>query len=394
MLINGKRALAYTARVNNIQVIEGADNIELGHVGGWPIICKKGEFAEGDQCIYFEIDSLLPSSDKRFAFMEKKGYKVKSYKLNKFGVIGQGLAIPVVSFPELGTLEDGVDLTDKLGVKYYIQEDNKRKAPNSAWQSVCALHPNLMKKWGIKWLAKREWGRKVIIKLWGRGVKAKDFPTKFPFIRPTDQERCECIPWVLETDDLFIRTQKCDGSSGTYILERKGKRKYEFYVCSRNVRQLDEGQSCFYDENYYWKMAKKYDIEKVLKDLLAKHPEWDYICIQGEVCGPKIQSNPHGLSDYHLFVFHLINSESGKMNIIEAEQILVPYGLEMVPIDHTLVSVKMSMEDFKATAVYNYDPACCEGQTDRLAEGYVYYKMDDPSFHFKNVSREYLLKHN
>lgn len=44
MLINEKRALAYTARITDITPIEGADSIELVHVLGWTCIAKIGEF--------------------------------------------------------------------------------------------------------------------------------------------------------------------------------------------------------------------------------------------------------------------------------------------------------------------------------------------------------------
>ena len=53
MLINEKRALAYTARVGEITPIEGADSIELVSVLGWKVIAKIGEFKEGDLCVYF-----------------------------------------------------------------------------------------------------------------------------------------------------------------------------------------------------------------------------------------------------------------------------------------------------------------------------------------------------
>ena len=59
MLIDKKRALAYTAKCGAIKPIEGADNIELMAVNGWNVIVKKGEFKEGDYCVYFEIDSKL-----------------------------------------------------------------------------------------------------------------------------------------------------------------------------------------------------------------------------------------------------------------------------------------------------------------------------------------------
>ena len=41
MLINGKRALAYTAIVEKVVPIEGADNIELVKINGWDVISKK-----------------------------------------------------------------------------------------------------------------------------------------------------------------------------------------------------------------------------------------------------------------------------------------------------------------------------------------------------------------
>ena len=70
MLIKGKRALAYTAKCGAIKPIEGADNIELMAVNGWNVIVKKGEFKEGDYCVYFEIDSKVPEIEC-FEFLRK-----------------------------------------------------------------------------------------------------------------------------------------------------------------------------------------------------------------------------------------------------------------------------------------------------------------------------------
>ena len=41
MIINNKRALAYTAIIHDIKDIPGADNIQLGYVNAWSIIIKK-----------------------------------------------------------------------------------------------------------------------------------------------------------------------------------------------------------------------------------------------------------------------------------------------------------------------------------------------------------------
>ena len=92
-----QRALAHVEKIVNIQPIEGADNIELITVLGWKCIAKKKEFNVGDYCVYFEIDSKLPVAEWS-AFMESKGYKVKTMKLSKFGVMSQGIALPICPF--------------------------------------------------------------------------------------------------------------------------------------------------------------------------------------------------------------------------------------------------------------------------------------------------------
>lgn len=87
------------------------------------------------------------------------------------------------------------------------------------------------------------------------------------------------MTWVLEDKTPFIVTQKCDGSSGTFILERKLFGRYEFYVCSRNVRMFKPDQKCFYgDDNYYWDAAIHYDIENKMKDYLNKNKDISFVC--------------------------------------------------------------------------------------------------------------------
>ena len=243
---------------------------------------------------------------------------------------------------------------------------------------------------------KRDWGKKFLFVFFGKKKDSQTtFPTHFPFVKKTDQERCENMTWVLKDKTPFIVTQKCDGSSGTYILERKKGlfNTYEFYVCSRNVRQLTPDQKSFYDENYYWECAIKYDIENKLKDYLIKHPELDYICWQGEVCSPKIQSNPHGLTETHLYCFHMIDSVRGKYDIRDAIKIWKKYDMETVPVVNENYILPDNFEDFKKSAEGFYDPSVCEGKTTQEREGFVYYKTTDPNFSFKNVSRNYLLKH-
>ena len=412
---NGTRQLAYVVVVDTVTPIEGYDRVELAHVGGWTIVVGKNEFHAGDPAIYFEIDSKLPEVEPfiNMEFLAKKKYKIKTQKMCKS--ISQGLLMSAANFGwhivEGGNYaivdnnghyhrvdEESRFLTKQLGVTYYIAEDNTRKANSiDKYKKMAQRNGKLFSHQPFRWLMKRDWGRKLLFAFFGRKKdKNTNFPTHFPFVTKTDQERCENMTWVLNDKTPFIVTQKCDGSSGTYILEKRKNLfgiKYEFYVCSRNVRQLTPKQKSFYDENYYWECAIKYDIKNKLKDYLEKHPYLDYVCWQGEVCSPKIQNNPQGLTETHLFCFHMIDSKIGKYDIRDAKKIWKEYNMETVPIINENYILPDDFEEFKLTADGMYDPSVCEGKKNQAREGFVYYKTTDPNFSFKNVSRKYLLNH-
>lgn len=386
MIINDKRALAYIQHVTNIRPIDGADNIEQCNVLGWNLICKKGEFHEGDPCVYIEIDSKVPEREE-FEFLRAKGFKVKTMKLGKFNCISQGLAMPQSAFKELAGLSEGTDVTDILGIKYSVQEDNARKSngdPNAKYKSMAARHQKIFKKKWARWMMRRSWGRKVMFFFFG---KKKDNPRGFPtFVSKTDEERVENQPWRIGDGKTYLATEKLDGTSCTYALERKGRNKFEFYVCSRNVRQQDEKQECYHDHNIYWDLAFKYNIEQHLKDFLNQFPQLKWVCIQGEGVG-SVQGNPLKLTEDDLYVFNFKESQTGRWSSMAGAGQVREWGMKWVPI---LGEVQMpdTMEELKvlATGKSMVNPEV-------MREGIVYRSLDG-SDSFKNVSREYLLKHN
>ena len=386
MIINDKRALAYIQHVTNIRPIDGADNIEQCNVLGWNLICKKGEFHEGDPCVYIEIDSKVPEREE-FEFLRAKGFKVKTMKLGKFNCISQGLAMPQSAFKELVGLSEGTDVTDILGIKYSVQEDNARKGngdPNAKYKSMAARHQKIFKKKWARWMMRRSWGRKVMFFFFG---KKKDNPRGFPtFVSKTDEERVENQPWRIGDGKTYLATEKLDGTSCTYALERKGRNKFEFYVCSRNVRQQDEKQECYHDHNIYWDLAFKYNIEQHLKDFLNQFPQLKWVCIQGEGVG-SVQGNPLKLTEDDLYVFNFKESQTGRWSSMAGAGQVREWGMKWVPI---LGEVQMpdTMEELKvlATGKSKVNPNV-------MREGIVYRSLDG-SDSFKNVSREYLLKHN
>ena len=390
-----ERALAHIERVAWIKPIEGADNIELIGVLGWVCIAKKGEFKENDICIYFEIDSKLPEKDWS-EFMRAKHFKVKTMKLGKFGVISQGLALPLNAFTSEGCIFpatndgipiEGTDVTELLGVIYSIEEDNHRKSkngdPNAKYKSMAARHQKLFKTKPFRWLMKKPWGRKMLFLFFGR---KKDKPRAFPdWIVKTDETRIENAPFYLESNEPWIKTEKIDGTSSTYFVDYIKKKKGEFGVCSRNVRQTDEKQECFHDSNVYWEMAFKYDIETALRKI-AESKNVKRIVLQGETYGESIQSNPYKLKERKFAAFNLI-FDGNRLDSVDAREILKEYDIPFVPIIDTNYYLPKDMETFKLEA---------DGKStvsDVPREGFVYRSLDGTKS-FKNVSREFLLKHN
>lgn len=390
MIINGDRALAYIVIVDEQRPIPNYDRVEYSRTNGWWCVTRKGDLKQGDKAVYFEVDSKVPETDERFDFLAAKHFKIKTQKM--CGVYSQGLLMPITLFPELEDMEVGTDVTDILKVTYSVVEDNARKAknidPNAKYKSMAQRHQKIFKKPIVRKIMKHKLGRKIMFLFFGRKrSKLLSFPTHFPFVHMTDEERCENMPFVLGYKRPLIVTEKLDGTSSTYILERKGKKKFEFYVLSRNVRQKRPNQQCNRDANIYWNMAIKYNIEQHLKEYLIANPDLKYVCIQGEAVG-RVQGNPLKLNEDELYVFNFIRSDVGRLSSINGKEIIESWGMKFVPILETEYYVPTDMEEFKE---YADAPSVVNPQV--MREGVV---LRDPTndFSFKNVSRKYLLKHN
>lgn len=386
-----ERSLAHIEKVAWVKPIEGADNIELIGVLGWVCIAKKDEFKEGSWCCYFEIDSKLPEKEWS-EFMRLKHFKVKTMKLGRFNVFSQGLALPIEIIPELQNkkLNIGDDVTELLSVTYSVQEDNIRKSkngdPNAKYKSMAARHQKLFKKKPFKWLMKRAWGRKLLFLFFG---KKKDNPKAFPeWIIKTDETRIENAPFYLESTEPWVKTEKIDGTSSTYAIDFTNKKikKGDFIVCSRNVRQKDEEQECYHEcGNVYWQMAVEYNIENALRKI-AKEYNADRIVLQGETYGEGVQGNPYKLKERRFAAFNLIIN-GNRLDSVEAMNILKEYDIPFVPIIDSNYYLPKDMETFKLEA----DGISEISNVKR--EGFVY-RSKDGNQSFKNVSREYLLKHS
>lgn len=381
-----ERALAHVEKIAWIRPIEGADNIELIGLLGWCCISKKGEFNVGDLAVYIEIDSKCNELDKRFEFLESKHYKVKTMKLGKFNCFSQGLALPLSLFPELSNKKIGDDVTKELKVTYSSLEDIQRKSSSNnkedKYKSMAQRHQKLFSKPIIRKIMKYKLGRMIMFILFG---KKKDNPKEFPkWIVKTDESRVENCPFYLQSDDKWIKTEKLDGTSCTFAVE-KNKKGYEFIVCSRNVIQIDRDQSCYHESNIYWELADKYNVKDILTKF-AKENNLNRVVLQGEGVG-NVQSNPYKLDDNRLYVFNLI-VDGVRYSTVDMARFCITNDLIHVPIIDESYTLPKTMEEMKLEA-----DGYSEINPKVKREGFVYRSLDGQKS-FKNVSREYLLKHS
>lgn len=270
------RKLATLAEIDKVRIHPNADNLDLVTIRGWQVVTKRGEFEPGDQCVYVEIDSVLPDRPE-FEFMRNRKFRVRTIKLR--GELSQGIVFPTEIIPfEFGNCEVGDDLTEAFGIALY-----------SPPIPACL---------------------------------AGDVEGKFPsFIPKTDCERIQNHPWIIEQfqdekcqDVRWLATEKLDGSSTTIWYDNG------LHVCSRNW-ELSESE-----RNAYWIAARRMNLEDKLKG------EFCTYVLQGELLGPKIQGNRYGIGFYQIFFFDIWNTLQNRyLNVNEFFDLCHELNLPTVP---------------------------------------------------------------
>ena len=407
---NNERELAYVVIVNAITPIKGYDRVELAHVGGWTVVVGKGEFHAGDPAIYFEIDSQLPEVEPftNMEFLAKKHYKIKTQKMCKS--ISQGLLMSAANFGWKKSAENAGDfpyikdnegichftndesrfLTKQLNVTYAVPEDNARKANSvDKYKKMAQRNGKLFSRKPFKWLMKKEWGRKLLFTFFGDKKDKTGWPA---WVKKTDEERIENLPYLFEDKSSWIATEKIDGTSTTFTLKR-GKGffdKEEFYICSRNVCFNKPDKNCFYETNVYIEMAEKYDIYNKMKYLLeTEYKNCDWITIQGETYGAGIQKRDYHMTEHNFMAFNLISSNYGRENSLIMKDILEKEnGIPCVPIITESYTLPNTLEELREFV--DSDTSVIDGE---IREGIVF-RSYDGSRSFKCVSPTYLMKYH
>ena len=358
------RKLATIQKIVSIEPIPDADAIEKATVLGWEVVvAKKDELEVGDLVVYIEIDSIMPDKPE-YEFLRKRKFRVRTIKLRK--TVSQGLILPLSVLPK-GKYTEGKDVTNILGVVKY---DPQAVIEQRLLEEKNAREKNKIKKF----LNRMKWYRRLF------GKRRASFPS---FIKKTDEDRIQLFPNICqrEKDTVFEISEKLDGQSGTYFLvKHKGlfRTRFTFGVCSRNLLLPKP------DNSSYWEIAKKYNIEKVLRKMIG---DSKYIVLQGEIIGPGIQENKYKFDERDFFAFNLIFSNKEKYCNLEAKMMLEDCGIKFVPLLNNNFAILQTISEMVEYA---------KGKSviaNVLREGVVV-RNYEKNISFKVINPDFLLKHS
>lgn len=269
--------LATMQRVRNVRHHPNADALDLVQILGWQVVTKRDEFKENDLAVYVVIDTVLPEHPT-FEFLRNKHFRIKPIRLR--GEESAGIVFPLsilgqFNYDMRGPVMEGVDVTQWIGVKHY-----EKPVPADLAGQAFGHIPG--------------------------------------FLIVTDEDNLRTYPDALP--ELWGRpyyiTRKDDGCSGTFFLHNG-----EFGVTSRRIH-LKESET-----NGFWRMARKYDLENVLRKAFPDKS----IAIQGEVCGPGVQKNKLGLKELELHVFNVFDIVGRSyLDYAHLTEFCTNYGLTMV----------------------------------------------------------------
>lgn len=449
------RRLVTIRKVDMISPIPNADAIEVASIGGWQVVTKKGEFSPGSYCLYFEIDSFLPTGNPAWQFLVDKqgrefegvyGHRLRTIKLR--GQLSQGFIAPISAFSRV--------------VEFALA----RKCDGNFCENDYA---DLMDEDFSQLLGVKKWEATLPAQLAGQAEGL--FPS---FIRKTDQERCQnLVSQIFQYDDELVDfsitaqtmvpealkaledkgiiqfldgrwmktnqakadrttqyeiTLKMDGSSMTVFARRTGnevevgtsqiggvggqaawaEHEIESGVCSRNLQlKVSEGNK----DNSFVRMATDSSMLAVLEALARE--EGLQLAVQGELMGPGIQGNRENLKDFTFFVFDIQNLATGSyLSVYERYTImdtLYAAGVDRTKVRHAPIMIEPGKFVDFADLVgierigHRLDSLCIGNVKDLLAfaegpslvnpvrEGLVFKRLAG-DFSFKAISNAYLLK--
>ncbi|MDR1851208.1 MAG: RNA ligase family protein [Propionibacteriaceae bacterium] len=183
-------------------------------------------------------------------------------------------------------------------------------------------------------------------------------------------------------DDSWIATEKIDGTSTTFSLDRDG-----FHVAGHNWAIVEN------PDNALWQMASKYDVERKLRDWLADSGA-QQVAIQGETYGEKIQGNPLRVKGVNFAAFNFI-ADGRRLPRTQWPEFAVEMSVPVLNLPIP-TSVDQALEQADELRSKVNPSAKAEGIVWRssTASEVVLPDGQHAEASFKVVSNKYLLKHD
>ena len=352
-------------RIVKVESHPNADRLDLIQVLDWRCVSQRGLYKEGDLCIYFPIDSILPAEVESVLFgpdakVKLHNSRIKTIKLR--GAISQGMcALPKLF--NLESLKEGTDVTAKLGVKKY--------------ESLEASMPN--------------------------GMSSSKGSSTLKQINPhfrkyTSIENAKNYPGVFFPGEIVSASEKLHGSnfrSGyvpfyAYNLWKKLLKffhlapKFDFVFGSHNVQlQSKFLNDTFYGSNVYAEAVTKYKLRERLKPGEV---------VFGEIIGDGIQQNyKYGCNtgERKLVLFDVM-IDGKYLDVVAFHHWCRERDFEFAPV---LYAGDFDLEKIRSLTIGNsvYAPS------QKVREGVVVKPLIDTTCHMgrkmlKFISDEYLLK--
>jgi len=348
-----ERRLVTVETITALTPIPDAEKIEAASVRGWTVVVRKGEFTLGQSVLYFEIDSALPCSDPRFAFLAARGtktldpgteaervvHRLKTARLR--GVYSQGLVLALTDFPEVtGLLQNQPSTVN--GWSYYD------------WAGLLGVQkyePPIPLSWAAQVVG--------------------EFPSGLG--RKTDSDRVQNLTGVwpaILAQGPWQATEKVDGMSCSIFSDSSG----ELRVCGRGW-ELKDG------DNVYWNTVRAYGIESWLPG--------GNTGVQLEIFGPGIQKNPLRVPTVRVAVFAYLIHGVPQPRSVWPRQVLA----------HATPIHDLELPETPAGAVEQVDGLTSLIAPGRRAEGVVWHQVSgsmvpelDGRSTFKAISNKYLVK--
>lgn len=350
---NGVRQLVTIRTIDKLTKHPNADRLQIATIGLWEMITA-ATLTVGSEVLFFEIDSMLPLSDSRFAFLKGRNEKTqngKSYSrlrtMRLRGELSQGLIIPVDEF--------------KKEVSQFLQPDNELDL-----QEILGV----IKYEPPAWISR------------GKGSNP-EIGNVFPdFIPKTDQARIQNIVRQYQdaqvSQETFEASYKLHGSSITILVKDN-----QLEICSRNY-------SLRIPSVFEWNEVTNHFISTaintgiVFKLCLLHAMTGKNIAVQGELFGVGINKNFENIEGLDINVFDVYD--------IDAMRYLLPNERMEFLNTHNIKSVPIFDAEFKLPENPRECLKIADGDSaynGKFREGLVF-KSNTRDFSFKAVSNRFL----